>query len=294
MNILLRKSTALVGLGLTFLAVGAARVDVLGASGTVTPVRQPSSNAPPILRLRPVLAGTSPGSTGTVFNYDLVFVGGTSVPLRPQSFVTLYDVRGLVSATASGQFHLAVQNVGRTPSGTTISDDPALPNVTVVFNGDAPVTSDRSFSSALRIVSTSSTQALGRYAVQLANIPSPDGTGNLVPGPTAEHQVMMPGVPSANVTPDPASSTNGAFASAISTLASTVSGMGLEKGITTALSAKLQGAREALNRNQKNSACTALQDFLNQAGAQSGKKISTAQAAQLTASATSIRAQAGC
>jgi FIMAH domain len=75
---------------------------------------------------------------------------------------------------------------------------------------------------------------------------------------------------------------------AITDLKDTVSGMGLPKGLTTALNAKLNAALAALDADDHASACTALQDFQNLVNAQTGKKLTQGQAEDLTDAATQI------
>jgi len=74
----------------------------------------------------------------------------------------------------------------------------------------------------------------------------------------------------------------------VSNLKDTVSGMGLPKGLTTALNAKLNAALKALEADDAEAACTAMHDFLNLVKAQTGKKLSQAQAMELTAAAKDI------
>ena len=81
---------------------------------------------------------------------------------------------------------------------------------------------------------------------------------------------------------------------AITDLEGTVSGMGLPKGLTTALNSSLQEALDALAINDTASACSDLQSFLSQVNAQTEKKLSSSQAQQLTTSANDIRTQLGC
>jgi len=75
---------------------------------------------------------------------------------------------------------------------------------------------------------------------------------------------------------------------AITDLKDTVSGMGLRKGLTTALNAKLNAALKALDADDHAGACTALQDFQNLVNAQTGKKLSAGQAEDLTDAARQI------
>ena len=75
---------------------------------------------------------------------------------------------------------------------------------------------------------------------------------------------------------------------AITDLKDMVSGMGLPKGLTTALNAKLNAALKALDADNHLGACTALQDFQNLVNAQTRKKLTEGQAGDLTEAATQI------
>src|ERR1051325_3553756 len=65
-------------------------------------------------------------------------------------------------------------------------------------------------------------------------------------------------------------------------------------GIKRSLNAKLQAALDALQAGDTLTACSELQDFINQVNAQSGKKIPAALADSLIATADQIRNQLGC
>jgi len=80
----------------------------------------------------------------------------------------------------------------------------------------------------------------------------------------------------------------------IADLQATVAGLGLPKGLTTALNAKLQDALNDLNAGDTAGACDSLQAFLNQVKAQTGKGLTSAQAQELTDAASAIRTQLGC
>jgi hypothetical protein len=77
-------------------------------------------------------------------------------------------------------------------------------------------------------------------------------------------------------------------------LQATVSGLGLPKGSTTALNSSLRDALGALALGDTASACDSLQAFLNKVRAQAGKKLTPAQAEQLTTAVNEIRTQLGC
>ena len=68
---------------------------------------------------------------------------------------------------------------------------------------------------------------------------------------------------------------------------------GLPSGTVTALNAKLNAAIAAANAGQTKTAVNELNAFLNYVSAQTGKKLTTAQAGQLTAAARDIIASIG-
>jgi hypothetical protein len=83
-------------------------------------------------------------------------------------------------------------------------------------------------------------------------------------------------------------------AQTIDDLQTTVSGLGLSKGLTTALNSSLRDAADALALNDTAGACASLQAFVNKVQAQTGKKLTPEQAQQLTSAANEIRTQLGC
>jgi subtilisin-like proprotein convertase family protein len=83
-------------------------------------------------------------------------------------------------------------------------------------------------------------------------------------------------------------------AAEIAALQELVTGLELPKGLTTALNSKLDEALAALDADDTAAACDSLQAFLNQVAAQSGKKLTAAQAQQLSDAANEIRALLDC
>jgi probable HAF family extracellular repeat protein len=73
-----------------------------------------------------------------------------------------------------------------------------------------------------------------------------------------------------------------------------VQGFGLPKGIENSFVVKLDHALAALDAGDTATACAELQAFVNHAEAQSGKKLTVAQASQIIAGAQAIRAALGC
>jgi Tol biopolymer transport system component len=91
--------------------------------------------------------------------------------------------------------------------------------------------------------------------------------------------------------PDPEQPTP---AERVNSLISLVRGFNLPFGTTNSLIVKLRAALDAIEAGDNATACARLADFINHAEAQSGKKLSAAQAAQITTEAASIRAALGC
>lgn len=74
-----------------------------------------------------------------------------------------------------------------------------------------------------------------------------------------------------------------------------VAGFGLAQGTARSLDAKLGSALDAAQAGDTAGACASLGDFLNEVRAQTGKKkLTAAQAEQLTGAANDIRTQLGC
>ena len=73
-----------------------------------------------------------------------------------------------------------------------------------------------------------------------------------------------------------------------------VAALNLPDGLGTALGVKLRDVTAALGAGDTAAACTALQSFVNQVSAQSGKKLTTQQATDLIAAANAIRQQLAC
>lgn len=80
----------------------------------------------------------------------------------------------------------------------------------------------------------------------------------------------------------------------IQVLEAALSNLNLDFGITNSLNKKLAAALDAFQADDTASACVALQDFLNEVNAQSGKKISSSNASNLLDAAAAIRTLLGC
>jgi hypothetical protein len=74
----------------------------------------------------------------------------------------------------------------------------------------------------------------------------------------------------------------------------TLVSFGLEDGMFTSLNAKPHVVVSSIAAEDIASACKALNDFANQVNAQTGKKLTIAQAAQLLDMANALRRQIGC
>ncbi len=71
-------------------------------------------------------------------------------------------------------------------------------------------------------------------------------------------------------------------------LVNTINGMNLDHGTANSLDAKLNSVLNSLSSNQSNTAKNQLNAFINEVNAQTGKKITSAQASQLIAAAQNI------
>ena len=83
-------------------------------------------------------------------------------------------------------------------------------------------------------------------------------------------------------------------AKAINDVLALVNGLSVQQGIKTSLGAKLRNALTTYTANDLSGACDALGSFLSEVRAQAGKKLTAAQAADLTTKATAIRTTLGC
>jgi hypothetical protein len=81
---------------------------------------------------------------------------------------------------------------------------------------------------------------------------------------------------------------------ALSQLMQYLLGLALDKGTQTALSVKVENASDAVSNGSIKVACNALRTFITEVNAQRGRKISTADADQLTSRAQQIRTLLRC
>ena len=80
----------------------------------------------------------------------------------------------------------------------------------------------------------------------------------------------------------------------IDSLLTYVGAIGIHEGIKNSLLAKLKNAQSDLTSGDKGAACDLLTAFSNQVAAQSGKKISVADANRLIADAAAVQDELGC
>ena len=80
----------------------------------------------------------------------------------------------------------------------------------------------------------------------------------------------------------------------VAALVTLIEGFGLPDGIETSFTKKLEHALAALEAGDTATACSELQDFINHANAQSGKKLTVEQAGRIIAEAEAVRAALGC
>jgi probable HAF family extracellular repeat protein len=80
----------------------------------------------------------------------------------------------------------------------------------------------------------------------------------------------------------------------VAALVTLIESFGLPDGIETSFTKKLEHALAALEAGDTATACGDLQDFINHASAQSGKKLTVEQAGRIIAEAEAVRAALGC
>lgn len=299
---------------LSFLAVPAVLLFVSGcATDSTSPTAAPLHRAS-VSALAPVssyLIDTGPGSTSSTGSSSLFASGSTTCSPQPSC--------GLNNQFLAGQFTLAAaatidqvegwMYIGNGTMDVIIrSDNSGLPGATVYskqyvvtsqfaldwktfgdFNTNLPAgtywlsfepTNGGGISGGM---SGGVASPLAKYAflsygnlgwVQLGSNPYSDGKlGMRVRGTTA-----------VTLTP----------AEMISNVSNTIAGLNLQKGIANSLNAKLKSALSAISAGNTSGACSSLQDLISEIRAQSGKKISAADASALTASIVEIKGALGC
>jgi len=83
-------------------------------------------------------------------------------------------------------------------------------------------------------------------------------------------------------------------AEAAADLLTMIAGFGLPAGTFNSLQVKLNAAQQALGAGDDDAACRAFQDLINAVSAQSGKKLTEAQASTIIDEATRILGIIGC
>jgi Tol biopolymer transport system component len=121
----------------------------------------------------------------------------------------------------------------------------------------------------------------GLYVLQVST-----GVVSSLNAPNGETPAYMPALVQPEPTPGPAER--------IQNLIKKVESFGLPFGITNSLTVKLRHALDALNAGDTATACSDLAAFINQASAQSGKKLTTQQSAEIRTEAAAIRTVLGC
>ena len=143
-------------------------------------------------------------SSGNTFNYIVQFATSQVIPpsgppplatqqLPAGSFLTIYDIPNLVSATAVGPFTVSIQNPGITATGTAPPDGP-LPNVTLTYTGPT-LLANTDFTDALTITTSGNATLinnLGNYSDELEKGPGTTQQGTKIGDNSF---VPIPGVP---------------------------------------------------------------------------------------------------
>ena len=122
----------------------------------------------------------------------------------------------------------------------------------------------------------------------LASLNCPDGYAPSWANVSADPTPTPEPTPTPTPTPGPTASER------VGNLINLVNSFNLHHGTANSLLVKLNHAQSALGAGDTAAACDNLASFINQANAQSGKKLTAAQASQLTGEAASIRAAIGC
>lgn len=113
-------------------------------------------------------ASTPVGGGNTEFSYNVEIADGTRV--NKNDFFTIYDFNGYVagSAFAPVNWTISEQNVGITPVGQVLTDNPAVVNLTFTYTGAATLTGPINPVGGVGAFGADSTnsaiKALGQYA----------------------------------------------------------------------------------------------------------------------------------
>jgi subtilisin-like proprotein convertase family protein len=231
------------------------------------------------------------GLTGTITDVNVTLAGLTHA---------FPDDVGVLLVGPAGQKTILMADTGGSDlfpvSGVNLTFDDAasasLSDESQITSGTYKPTIGTSLSGCIAPSSFPAPAPAGPYGVSLSvfNDTSPNGTWSLyVIDDTLEDTGSISGGWSLDISvqaPDAAEK--------IADLQELVAGLGLPKGLTTALNSALDEALAALDADDTAGACDSLQAFLNQVAARNGKKLTAAQAQQLSDAANEIRALLDC
>jgi hypothetical protein len=110
--------------------------------------------------ITPALDNVTPSGGNFSWNYT-VDVDGNEQLISGSSFFTIYDVVGLVSATAPANWTESTQLLGITPSTQNPPDDPTLENVTFYYMGGITLVGPQTNLGPFNIVSSSDSENAG-------------------------------------------------------------------------------------------------------------------------------------
>jgi hypothetical protein len=252
--------------------VGTGRVDVFDNANGGTPIDSGATPASTEHRVEFTVGGVIKADTNYFFKVTHIDPTGirgdlTNDPAPYPSFFTGAQTIGNVFVDAGVDrarilWDANVIGIGRLDYGTTLPDELSLQdqeNVTshsIELTGLAPGT-------------TYQFRVSNRHAIDGGSLAAKTGSFTTRPSPP---QVVQ----------------------AIDELRERVASYGLPRGIARSLDAKLEAALNAWQAGDTAGACDSLAAFLNEVRAQAGKKLTEAQAQQLTAAANDIRAHIGC
>jgi len=217
---------------------------------------------------------TATGSTGEPLPVVCVPASGSTFPLGSSSVVcTAADAFGNQgSATFTVKVQDTTKPVLTLPANITV--DATSPLGAVVTYA---VSASDIVSGSVAVICSKASGTTFPIGTTVVNCTATDGSGNAA---TGSFSVLVQ-----------------AAAAQVSNLLAEVQAFNLAQGITNSLDAKLTNILSALNAAQSgnvSNVCGQLGAFINQVAAQSGKALTTAQAAQLTADAQRIQTVVGC
>jgi hypothetical protein len=230
----------------------------------------------------------SPDTAGGGFGHAQYAFSGVS---SPSSFPATITSTSADYFWAEASMALAPQVV--IPTTTTVNCNPS----TVIIGSSSTCTATLSGSSPTGAVIWSDGGAGGTFSSSGSCTLSPSTTSSSTCGVTYTPPASPGSVTiTASYSGDSshaASSGTSALAvetpqQAVQSLVGTVDGLSLPHGITSSLEAKLSAAIQSLNGGNTNSAVNQLNAFTNEVNAQSGKQVSTSDAANLISDAQSI------